>query len=636
MKKMSRFKSVFGLFLFLTLLLGSQTSVFAWVGMPTPPLHIVGNQLRDPAGNAVRLHGWMQPQACFFNGHCHFHRDPSDWTDPSNIAGLLAYKSEVVDLFSDTTARYGRNHGWFASYSRLNTDNIGGWSHAAGLYNMEQFDGWIENFIVPYANHLRSRGMYLVISAVGPINTPNNGTRNAGVVEGQRLRTFWQRVANNPGVKNADNIMFELMNEPVEIESAPGNGDWGNQASRFHRAFRDWIQPVIDDIRSTGANNIIWVPTLDWQGSPHQWVEYPFSGENIGIAAHLYPAYGGAFDDTLALQRLWDRQYQPAVDRWPMIMTETFWHPFPNDPMNLVNGTTAGFGNTFRRLTGENNVSYLIGFVSCLLDSLNYCRPQECDLSYREGSQAFFSWQPEYARRYRRSHGARSISGRIEAERFESNSGTMVGSNQGDLASRHLGYINQGDWVRYLISVPAEGNHFLRFRVATGVDVNNSIVVRNRAGTTLGTLTVDAARTNGWHDWYVDSVLIPLSAGEEELTFEFAGTSHYLFNIDWFEFSEPTTSVSVMREFETEGYKVWSAPNPFIDEVTIFVRSQSSHENLKVEIYSISGERVFASKVNSDKKIVVPNSENWRSEIHYIVLSNNGKRVAVRSLLKID
>ncbi|NLK42487.1 MAG: cellulase family glycosylhydrolase, partial [Planctomycetes bacterium] len=267
----------------------------------------------------------------------------------------------------------------------------------SGLVNPAQFDAWIQNFVVPYAEHLSSRGLYLVLSATGPINTPNNGTRNAGVVEQQRLITFWQTVANAPGVKNADNIMFELMNEPVEIESSPGNGDWGNHQSKYHLAFRNWIQPIIDAIRGTGADNVIWVPTLDWQGSPHQWVEYPFFGTNIGVACHFYPAYGGVFDDPARVQSLWDRQYKPAADRWPMIITEMFWTPYPDDPWNLVNGTTAGFGNAIKNaMDNQGNVSYLVGFLGDLLHHLNDALPANCTLSPREGAQAYFDWLPTY------------------------------------------------------------------------------------------------------------------------------------------------------------------------------------------------------------------------------------------------
>lgn len=402
-KGFSRFLAV------LIALCGFSTAARAYEGMPVPPLHVEGRHLKDPCGNEVLLHGWMQPTATFFNGNGRWYQDPTNWTDVRNVAGFLNFMNTAADLMADTTPRYGRDHGWYASFVRVNTDAIGGWTHRDGLVDSTQFAGWINNFLVPYVNHLKSAGLYLVLSATGPINTPNNGTRNAGVVEQQRLRTFWTAIARAALENELDNIMFELMNEPVDVESSPGNGDWGNHRDVYFSAFRDWIQPIIDDIRNTGSDHLIWVPTLEWQGSPYQWDLYPFSGTNIGIAAHFYPAYGGVFDNATALQALWFRQYKPAADRWPMLITEMFWTPMPNDPRNLVNGRTNGFGNAIKgAMDNQGNVSYIVGFLSDLIENINECRPHDCELSLKEGSQAYFDWQPSFVQSAPRCWGSNS------------------------------------------------------------------------------------------------------------------------------------------------------------------------------------------------------------------------------------
>lgn len=381
--------------LLLVCVLSSPFELFAWKGMPTPPLHVEGNKLKDPTGKEVLLHGWMQPTSNWFNGEGKWYSDPSNWKDPSNINGFMTYLKEVATLMTDTTPKYNQTHGWYTSFVRMNTDAVGGWTNQAGLIDTTQFDAWISNFIVPYAKFLSTRGLYLVLSATGPMTVPNeNLTQKCQ----QRFLTFWKRVSNAPGVKNADNIMFELMNEPVTIESSFGAGDWGNHQSKYYKAFRDWLQPIIDVIRDNGANNVIWVPTLEWQGTPHQWVEFPFSGTNIGVAAHYYPAYGGVFDNATKVQDLWNKQYKPAADRWPMIITELFWTPYPSDPMNLVNGKSAVFGNAIKKaMDNQGNVSYIVGFIGDLLENLTKSRPKSCYLSPREGAQSYFQWQPSYA-----------------------------------------------------------------------------------------------------------------------------------------------------------------------------------------------------------------------------------------------
>lgn len=508
---------------------------------PAPPLHVEGNQLKDPAGNDVLLHGWMQPTASWFNGN-RWYNDPWDWTGSlsrtgSAVGPFLDFMKEAATLMSDPSPRYGRDHGWHASFVRVNTDSVGGWSSRTGLVDPVQFDAWIENFLVPFANHLQTRGMYLVLSATGPMvdNIDGDQAKNASIGTQERMLTFWETVASAPGVKNADNIMFELMNEPVQIEHEPGSGRWGMGRGTFFKAFQQWLQPIIDVIRDAGANNIIWAPTLEWQGSPHQWVQYPFSGENIGVAVHFYPAYGGVFDNERNIQRLWDNQYKETAERWPMIVTEMFWTPYPDDPWNLVNGSTEIFGNTIKNIFDEQgNVSYLVGFLSDLLDDMGSCRPLDCDLSEREGAQAFFDWQPEYAQLVR-SHGIREVPGKIEAERYEYMSGVTIESNSDNLSERHIGYISSGDWSNYLINVTEAGEYTMSFRVASEAGVDNEIVVKDESIGVLGVLTVDSSQTNGWEDWYIDSIVIDLPEGERNLILEYQGESENLFNIDWFE-----------------------------------------------------------------------------------------------------
>jgi hypothetical protein len=70
----------------------------------------------------------------------------------------------------------------------------------------------------------------------------------------------------------------------------------------------------------------------------------------------------------------------------------------------------------------------------------------------------------------------------------------------------NIGSINPGDWAKYDIDVQEDDNYLMRFRVATAADENNNILVLDQSGTLLGTLEVDASKSNGWNDWYLDSI----------------------------------------------------------------------------------------------------------------------------------
>lgn len=376
-------------------------SSYGYEGSTTPKLQVSGRFLQDTCSKNVLLHGWMQPTASWFNGEGNRYRDPTNWNDSANVESMLNFMRDAATVMSDTSPKYGRDHGWNATFVRVNTDAVGGWTSEQGLVDQSQFDGWIKNFLVPYADHLRSRGLYLVLCATGPmvVNVGGDSSRNMGQGTQQRMMKFWQTVANAPGIKGADNVMFELMNEPVAIETSFGANDWGFGSARFWQALKNWMQPVVDTIRNTGADNVIWVPTLGWEGEPHGWAQYPISGANVGIAAHLYPGYGGGVhDDATKVQNLWNSNYKPAADLKPMIITEMMWYPnSPGGYDDLFAGATAGFGNAVKKaIDDQGNVSFLVGFLADHLVDLRTTPPDTCTLGSHEGSQAYFDWLPGY------------------------------------------------------------------------------------------------------------------------------------------------------------------------------------------------------------------------------------------------
>jgi endoglucanase len=214
----------------------------------------------------------------------------------------------------------------------------------------------------------------------------------------QNLTTFWTTLANNPGLKSVDNVMFEICNEPVAIETSFGANNWGFGSAPYWQALRNFMQPIVNAIRSTGADNIIWLPSLGWQGESHGFAQYPVTGSNVGIAAHLYPAYGGVHNNAAAVQNLWNSNYKPAADLKPMIITEMMWFPNPAGGYDdLFNGTTAGFGNAAKSaIDNQGNVSYLIGFLADNLFNLVTSTPANCTLGSGQGVQAAFGWWPTY------------------------------------------------------------------------------------------------------------------------------------------------------------------------------------------------------------------------------------------------
>ncbi|MCC5613356.1 cellulase family glycosylhydrolase, partial [Nostoc sp. CHAB 5834] len=377
----------------------------AYQGMPTPKLHVTGRFLQDPNGKNIRLVGYMQPAASWFNGEGNNYPNPTDYTNPSNVAPALNHYKAVADILSNTAPRYGRPNGWYCSYVRfigdgnVNPNFAPGWDVNGNLSNPAQFNGWMQNVLVPYINHCRSRGLYVVLCGnPSEVFPGGDATKNMTAQYRQNLITFWTALASHPGIKSADNVMFEICNEPVAIETSFGANNWGSGSNPYYQALANFMQPIVNAIRAQGADNVIWVPGLGWQGEYAGFATYPITGSNIGYAAHIYPAYGNVFNNASAVANLWNSNYKPAADRKPMMITEMFWSP--NNGVgyqNLFNGSTSGFGNAIKSsIDNQGNVSYLIGMVGDLFANLN-AGLANTTLSSLEGTQAAFNWFPTYA-----------------------------------------------------------------------------------------------------------------------------------------------------------------------------------------------------------------------------------------------
>jgi len=335
------------------------TSVQAYQGMATPPLHVEGRWLKDPNGKNVMLHGWFQPTGAWFNGQ--LFNDPTTYT-PEDCAGALNIFKKQAELLTNTEPLFGRTHGWYSSFVRVWTPSDG-WNGDGTVDEALQDRAW-NNMYIPYVEYCRSRGIYVVF--VG--NCPDGGTFMSAQHKSNMI-AFWTRICNSyPEIKNADNVMFELCNEPVVIESELGNGNWGSVGTEYDIAMQTYMQDIVDAIRGTGANNIIWVPGLIWQGRLQNFASYPISGINIGYAGHRYPI--GANDASEIINNF-NSDWKLCSDLYPIIVTEGSWHTMAED-QGLRTGTTEVFGITIKNLYDEaGNISWICGFVGEAIGGLD-------------------------------------------------------------------------------------------------------------------------------------------------------------------------------------------------------------------------------------------------------------------------
>lgn len=366
--------------------------LFAWTGMATPALHVEGRNLKDPNGNNVLLHGVHMTPNPWFNGCM---RGACRWNN-YDVNGCLNYFNSFLDAVTDTTK------GWYCNLLRLHIDKY--WSDNGtttgeddySKFDYNKFMAAVDNVIIPIIEHAKSRGMYVILRPPGVC--PNHLDVNDGYYN--VLMTVWRYLSQHPKIKNADNVMFELANEPINVLA---NGIWAQDDQAHYDKLKLIFQPMVDAIRNNGANNVIWVPGTGYQSLYRGLANNPVTGTNIGYAVHIYPGYWGMNNsDPVIFKSNWDRNIKPVADIAPIAVTEIDWAPAQYGAWGVATTGTAGqtgFGANFKALAdASGNVSWNLLGPEDLLDkgdpngSIAYNNdPEAC-------ANPVYKWFKEYAK----------------------------------------------------------------------------------------------------------------------------------------------------------------------------------------------------------------------------------------------
>ncbi|MBS0030763.1 RICIN domain-containing protein [Chitinophaga sp. 22321] len=318
----------------------------------TPALHVEGRYLKDYCGNNVLLHGVAMTPSPWFNGcasgNCR-------WNN-YDIQGCLSYNFAVMDRLTST------DDGFYLNYIRLHIDPY--WTNDPGApipendisrFNYNRLVTYTDQVIIPLINHAKSRGMYVILRPPGvcPGRIAVNDAYHA------YLTTVWNFLSQHPALKNAENVMFEIANEPVEILGT--NGVWGSTGAPHFEALRNFFQPIVNSIRNNGAQNVCWIPGTGWQSHYQGYPNYPITGGNIGYAVHIYPGYWGGVNNYTAFQAAWDINVKPVANIAPIAITETDWSNGYGTFGQGITGTAQGngFGANLKYITDQSgNVSW--------------------------------------------------------------------------------------------------------------------------------------------------------------------------------------------------------------------------------------------------------------------------------------
>jgi hypothetical protein len=123
-----------------------------------------------------------------------------------------------------------------------------------------------------------------------------------------------------------------------------------------------------------------------------------------------------------------------------------------------------------------------------------------------------------------------SYVGRIQAENYIAMSGVQIGTTYDAGADNYVGWIDDGDWMDYQVTMPSAGTYKINFRVASAINGAGPLQVRNASGTVLA--SVNIPNTGGWDTYTTVSTPVTLPAGKQTLRV-YASLGGWNFN--WFE-----------------------------------------------------------------------------------------------------
>ncbi|ADU32412.1 carbohydrate-binding protein [Evansella cellulosilytica] len=175
----------------------------------------------------------------------------------------------------------------------------------------------------------------------------------------------------------------------------------------------------------------------------------------------------------------------------------------------------------------------------------------------------------------------------IQAQTYDDMSGIQTEETSDESGEENIGWIGNGDWVRFNNVNFNEGTSSVNIRAASD---NDGGTVEFRIGSQSGTLigTVDVSNTGGWQQWETFSGDVDVD-GTHDLFLVFTGdSSQDLMNVNWIEFTSGGSDSGDnggSNDGETHSHDHYTAgiTNITENEATLFFNP--SAESLYVDVH---------------------------------------------------
>jgi Carbohydrate binding module (family 6)/Secretion system C-terminal sorting domain len=124
-----------------------------------------------------------------------------------------------------------------------------------------------------------------------------------------------------------------------------------------------------------------------------------------------------------------------------------------------------------------------------------------------------------------------SIPGTIQAESYATMFGVQTEQTIDAGGGLDVGWIDQGDWMNYNVTVAATGTYTVGFRVATTLN-GGTLQLKDASGNVLA--NVNVPNTGNWEGWQTVTATVTLPAGNQ--TLQLVNNGFPGWNINWMDF----------------------------------------------------------------------------------------------------
>jgi hypothetical protein len=182
-----------------------------------------------------------------------------------------------------------------------------------------------------------------------------------------------------------------------------------------------------------------------------------------------------------------------------------------------------------------------------------------------------------------------------EAEEYNTQNGIQTEDCSDAGGGLNVGYIENGDWLRFNALDFGSGAASFEARVASATNGGNlEIRLDSPTGSLAGTCVITG--TGGWQNWVTKSCSVSGLSGIHNIYLKFTGGSGYLFNINWWKFKPEPTGVAP-EEKSSSNETPYSYcfgqnyPNPF-NPTTVIRYQLPIRSNMSLKVYDLLGQEI--------------------------------------------